>query len=254
VRTCTRTWNDYFKYVQGTQVVQNENKTIIDDSRYRRRYGYLTLMDYFQAVHYRAAPDAVPLWQTPQEPITAVKDAVTAFLDYMQQQRTDDRLALASFTYTDGNGRLEVPLTDDYTLIESTSRQRQAGHYHNQTNIAGGIEAARRELRTRRRTPASPLIVLLSDGRANWHHNAVNESAAQDAALEQARLAAADQFPILTISLGADADLGLMEQIADLTNGIHFVVPGGADVDDYRQQLFEVFAQIAAHRTLKLVY
>ena len=248
-----RNWSQYFAYVQGQEIGANDRKTIRDDPHYRQRYGYQTLMDYWQAVQYKATQDAIPLWRARQEPVTAVKDAVGVFLAYMEEQRTDDRLGLAAFTYTDDEGHLEVPLTDDYALVESTSRQRQAGHYHNQTNIAGGMEAARNELLARGRAGALRLIVLLSDGHANWHHGDVDEPAARNAALRQADLAAQENVPILTISLGADADQDLMQQIAEITDGIHFVVPGGADVDDYREQLFGVFARIAAHRPLRLV-
>jgi Mg-chelatase subunit ChlD len=172
------------------------------------------------------------------------------FLAYMNKQRTDDRIGLVSYTSSVGAGTLEVPLTDDYGLIESTSRQRQAGHYHPNTNIAGGIEVALTELRTRGRAGALKLIIVLSDGKTNYPGG---ERSARYAALQQAQQAANDNIPILTISLGTDADLNLMQDIADITNGIHFVVPGGNDVADYEDQLFELFAQLAGHRALRLV-
>jgi hypothetical protein len=255
VQTCTRGWSDYFSYVQGVQSVHNENKTIVDDAHYRKGYGYLTLTDYFQAVQYRASPDGVALWQTPQQPLTAVKDALNLFVDYMESPRTDDRIGLVAFTSTDGTAKLEVPLTADYTSIANTSQQRQAGHYHNQTNIAAGLATAVEELQTHRRAIAQRLIVLLSDGHANWidNNHSANEAAARNNALDQARQAAQDKLQILTISLGADADTDLMQQIADLTRGIHFVVPGGQTVSAYRAQLLAVFKQIALRRPLRLV-
>ena len=251
-----RTWSDYFSYVQGTPSAHNENKTVLDDPHYRKQYGYLTLMDYWQAVQYRATPDAVALWQTPQQPITAVKDAVDLFLYYMEHPRTDDRVALAAFTYTDGTATLEVPLTANYSQIESTSRHRQAGHYHNQTNIAAGIEVALEELRTRGRPGAQRLIVLLSDGHANWidNNHPADEPAAKEAALRQAPLAAHDKVQIIAISLGADADVDLMRQLAESTGGVLFTIPGGHAVSEYRDQLLAAFAQIALQRPLKLVY
>ena len=68
-----------------------------------------------------------------------------------------------------------------------------------------------------------------------------------------AYIAAEAGFPILTISLGASADTQLMEQIADITNGVHFRVPGGQSVSAYEDDLNEIFAAIAEHRPLKLV-
>lgn len=253
VQICTRGWSDYFDYVQGTATARNGGKTVLNDSHYQHHYGCLTLMDYFQAVQYRASPDGVALWQTPQEPITAVKDAVSLFLYYMEHPRTDDRVGLAAFTSTNGTGKLETPLIADYTLIETTSRHRQAGHYHNQTNIAAGIETACNELRAHGRSGAQHLIVLLSDGHANWYHNAVDQPHATSAALDQARSAGRDKFQILTISLGADADTDLMQQIANLTGGTHFSIEGGHAVSEYREQLLAVFTKIALQRSLKLV-
>jgi Mg-chelatase subunit ChlD len=250
-----RTWSDYFNYVQGTPSTHNENKTVLDDPHYRKQYGGLTLVDYWQAVQYRAIPDGIALWQTPEQPLTAVKDAVSLFLSYMQNPRTDDRIGLVAFTYTDGTAKLEVPLTTDFSQIGDTSQHRQAGHYHNQTNIAAGLQAAINELQTNGRASAQRLIVLLSDGQANWidNNHSADVSAATTAALNEAYVAAQDKFQILTISLGSDADTNLMQQIAAITSGIQFIIPGGQTVSAYRSQLLGVFSQIAMRRPLKLV-
>ena len=58
---------------------------------------------------------------------------------------------------------------------------------------------------------------------------------------------------MITISLGADAAVTLMQSVADLTDGIHFNVPGGQTVEEYSEELTEVFEAIASHRPLKLV-
>lgn len=237
-------WEDYFQYVQEDDV--------IEQAGYRRRYGYLTLINYWEAV--RAAANQTPdLWKTREQPVTAVKDAVSLFLLFMQQEQTDDRVGLAAYTSADGQAVVEVPLTDNYALVETTSRHRQAGHYHEYTNIASGIDSARAELIARGRSSAMRMIVLLSDGKANWHENRYSLSAARAATLAQARTAAADGIPVLTISLGADADTDLMQEVADITGGHHFIVPGGKLVAQYEQQLLAIFSEIAAHRPLKLV-
>jgi Mg-chelatase subunit ChlD len=263
------TWSDYFDYVQGKATPSNDSKTIatvdvededtgLEDTLkglYGKRYGYLTLMNYLQAVQYKAS-EAPNLWRTAEEPATAVKEAVSLFLYYMEHPRTDDRVGLTAFTSTQGSAKLEVSLTANYTSIDETAQQRQAGHYHNQTNIAAGIRVARDEIRTHGRTGAQRLIVLLSDGAANLkdNDNDPDPAGAKTAALQQARLAAKDKLRILTISLGAAADTGLMQQIADLTGGTHFVIPGGHAVSEYRAQLLAVFTKIALQRPVKLVY
>ena len=243
-----RTWSDYFNYVQRDRI--SNNIWNIVPSSHENRYGYLTWMDYLQAVQYIYEDHSVPLYATPQQPITAVKDAVTIFLAYMQQQPTDDRVALASYTYSDGGGHIEQILTDNYTAIESASRDLHAGYYDAYTNIAGGIEAARTELNSRGRESALRFIVLLSDGVAN---RPGGESSGRAAALAQADSAANERYPIVTISLGAAADTDLMQEIADRTRGVHFIVPAGDDVADYEDDLFAIFRLIADHRALKLV-
>lgn len=240
-------WNSYVQYVKTDSSVQQAG--------YRNRYGYLTLMNYWLSLSPKQ-PDPNHLWnlwQAHEQPITAVKDALTIFLNYMRQVETDDRVGLVAYTYTDGSGYLEVPLTLNFSLIESTSRQRQAGHYFDYTNIGAGLQTARTELLSHGRNGTLRMIVLLSDGNTNWLNNRYDLSGAKRAALDQARAANQDGFPVLTISLGANADHDLMQQIADLTGGVHFFVPGGDDVADYESQLMSVFAQIAAARPQRLV-
>jgi Flp pilus assembly protein TadG len=245
-------WNDYISYVKS-------DRGDVQNAGYRYYYGYRTLLNYWQSQQYMVSqtPD---LWQTHEQPITAVKDAVTLFLAYMNALRTDDRLGLASYTYANppggsgnGSGKLEVPLTDDYDQIESRSRHMQAGHYMAYTNIAGGIQAALTELRTRGRTGALRLIVLLTDGNANRPTDPHKSNYPAEAALEQAQQAANANIPILTISLGAVADTALMQDIAEITNGAYFVIPGGHSVDEYKDQLEAIFTQIANRRPLRLV-
>jgi len=234
-------WNDYIDYVM------NDND--VEDAGYRKRYGYLTFMDYLlsQKPMSNQTPD---LWKVSAQPITAVKNAVTLFLSYMHQVETNDRVGLVSYTYSDGAAKLEVPLTTDFSLIETTSRHLQAGHYDNYTNIGAGIQRARQELNDNSKPGTYKLIVLLTDGVAN---RPSNTSAARQYTLDQAAAAEADGYPIITISLGAGADTGLMQQVADITGGIHFNVPGGQSVDAYESDLMDVFREVAAHRPLKLV-
>ena len=44
-----------------------------------------------------------------------------------------------------------------------------------------------------------------------------------------------------------------MQEVADTTGGIRCNVPGGQSVDDYEEDLKDVFRQIADDRPLKLV-
>jgi hypothetical protein len=71
--------------------------------------------------------------------------------------------------------------------------------------------------------------------------------------LTEAQRCADDGYPIITVSLGSGADTDLMEQIATITGGVHFNVPGGQSVEQYEEDLKDVFREVAADRPLKLV-
>jgi hypothetical protein len=234
-------WEDYFNYVQTSSVINRAG--------YRKRYGYLTLVNYWLEVRptYGETPD---LWKTSEQPITAVKDAMTVFLDYIGGGNTSDRVGLAVYTSEDGTSKLEKGLTDNYQLIEEISRQRQAGHYTRSTNIGAGIAKARQELNENSRPGTFKMIVLMTDGMAN---RPGSESDAKRYVRDEAQRAADDRYPIISISLGADADRDLMQEVADITGGVHFNIPGGQRVADYERQLKEVFREIAKNRPLKLV-
>jgi Mg-chelatase subunit ChlD len=226
-----------------------QSSSYINGAGYRKKYGYLTLVNYWlekQAMHSQT-PD---LWKTSEQPITAVKNAVRVFLDYIQEVKSDDQVGLAVYTYTDGTARLETGLTRNMQLVEDISRQRQAGHYDTMTNIGAGLQKARLELENNARHGAFKMIVLMTDGIANRPYN---ETQARNFLLQEAQKCAEKRYNILTVSLGAGADTGLMQQVADITGGIHFNVPGGQSVAAYEAQLKEVFKEIAAHRPLRLV-
>ena len=234
-------WNDYIRYVRTSGNVNRAG--------YRKRYGYMTLVNYWleRQPRYNQTPD---LWQTRQQPITAVKDSLQVFLAYLQEAETNDRVGLAVYTAADGTATLESPLTADYQSIEDTSRQRQAGHYDVYTNIGAGIKEAREELERNGRPSSKRMILLMTDGIAN---RPSDTTTARAYVRSQAQLAADSRLPIVTVSLGAGADTALMQEVADMTSGVHFNIPGGQTVAEYEEDLKDVFRAVAADRPLKLV-
>jgi hypothetical protein len=234
-------WADYIQYVKSSSTIYGAG--------YRRKYGYLTLVNYWLE-RKPSAHETPDLWMTSEQPISAVKDALAVFLGYLQEVDTDDRVGLAIYTSRNGTGKLESPLTGDYARIEYISRHRQAGHYHRFTNIGAGMQKARIELEQNGREGALKMIVLMTDGIAN---RPSDTTSAKAFVREEAHLAAAGEFPIVTVSLGAAADKGLMQEVADVTGGLHFNIPGGQSVAAYEEDLKDVFRQIAGHRPLKLV-
>lgn len=234
-------WSDFVSYVMtdGT----------ISQAGYRKKYGYLTWMNYLQAKQaaYSQTPD---LWKTSEQPITAVKDATDLLVAYLEEHCPADRLGLSIYTSTDGTAILEKSLTHEFATVSSIVRHRQAGHYQPYTNISAGMKTARLELQNHARAGVFKLMVLMTDGEAN-RPGSVNQAKA--AVITEAQAALQAGIPILTIALGVEADTDLMQQVADITKGAFFEIPGGQSVADYEEQLKEVFRRVASDRKLQLV-
>jgi len=238
-------WDGYINYVKNSGG-QNKN------AGYRYQFGYLNFVNYL--LESRSSHNQTPdLWKVSAQPITAVKNSVDLFVTFIEQSDSDDQMGLAVYNAPDGEGLLESSLTDNYGYIMTQSNHRQSNHYHNYTNISAGMRTAREELSLNAREGSLKMMVLLTDGVANWHNGGVNNSAAKNDVINEAYLSADEGFLIVTISLGAGADKNLMQQVADITKGVHFNIPGGQTVEEYSEDLTEVFQQIASQRPLKLV-
>ncbi len=235
------TWDTWISYVKN----DSTNKT----AGYQRMYGQMNVVNYLleERPRYNQTPT---LWQTSEQPITALKNSVTVFLSYLQEVDTDDRLGLSVYNSAAQTAVLESGLTDNFQLVEDISRQRQAGHYDEYTNIGAGMQTARLELQNNARVGAQKIMILMTDGVAN---KPTNTTTAKAFVRQEAALAAAAKIPILTISLGAGADTALMQEVADTTGGVHFNVPGGQGVEELEDDLKAVFGQVADDRPLKLV-
>jgi len=234
-------WSDFVNYVK--------NDGTVNAAGYRDKYCILVWVNYLLQNKPRAA-ETPDLWMTSEQPLTAVKDSVSLFINYIQQVDTDDQMGLSVYTSASGGAVLETGLTSDFPLVETITRQRQAGHYDLYTNIGAGMQTARIELEQNARPGALKLMVLMTDGIAN---RPSDTTTARAFALSEADLAAAAKIPIITISLGSGADVNLMQQIADVTGGRHFNIPGGQTVAEYEADLKDVFRAIADDRPLKLV-
>ena len=235
-------WDDYINYVQ--------DDSYVNSAGYRCKYGYLTWVNYLLAKQCGAS-DTPGLWKVCEQPVTALKDAVDVFLSYLQSNSTDDRVSFSLYTYSDDTAKLESPLTKVYSAISTLVRQRQAGHYVGGTNISAGMTKARVDLQTNGRPGALKMMVLMTDGVVNMPTG--NTTTDKAKVIQEAQLCATAKIPIVTISVGAYADTALMQQVANITGGAAFIVPGGQPIAEVEEQLKEVFAQVAADRPLKLV-
>ena len=56
---------------------------------------------------------------------------------------------------------------------------------------------------------------------------------------------------IIAVTVGQDADQDLMEEIAEVGNGVHFHAQGS--IDQYSQQLAAIFGRITGKRSVELI-
>lgn len=236
-------WTEYITTVQASS-------GDIKDAGYRDMYGYMTWLEYLQTQRESAAETA-DLWMTSEQPVGVLKDGVDEFINYITNMESEDRVGLAVYTHTNSVGAiLEHAMSLNLTQVKDTTRRRQAGHYKSGTNISAGMKVARQEIEANARKRAARLMVVMTDGLPN---EPTSTSVATAAVITEANAAKASKIKILAISLGAGADTSLMQQIADITGGIHYNVPGGSNINTVRSQLQAVFRQIASSRPLRLI-
>ena len=233
-------WTDYVSYVSDSSNVGEAN--------YQYMYGTKCLINYWN--------EQKPLYSQTTglsvcstQPLTAAKNASDVLCDYIADVEADDKVGLAIYTHTNSNGAiLESGLTHNVASIKPLYRNRQAAHYDNMTNIGGGLKVARLELENNGRQDAYRVIVLMTDGVANRPFGN-----AEQWAIDQANLCKSSKIKIMAIALGLGADEDLMLELAEITGGKRFIVPGGGTIAEYEAQLMQVFQEIAADRPLKLL-
>lgn len=223
-------------------------------SSLRYRFGVKTFVNYL--MERRVANSQTPeLASVPTQPMQAVKDAVHYMMRVVDEMDTDDQVSLEIYGTT---AHHEVDLTHDVTKVSNRLNEMQAGHYNSWTNTGAGIHAGITELTSARsRGSARKLIVLLTDGNANCNKSnncGSNENqldAGNDYTLSAAQAAAALGIRIVCVSVGADANTSLMQQVAEIGQGEHFHAEGS--IDEYSAQLREIFERIGGDRPVELI-
>ncbi|MFH1266133.1 MAG: VWA domain-containing protein [Planctomycetota bacterium] len=142
-------------------------------------------------------------------------------------------------------GVLEAVLTTKFDYLRDTVLSRanlEARKYSGGTGTGAAIGDAAHYLTygSEARDDVEEVIVLMSDGYANKP-----SGNGPGYALAMARYAAGLDVTIYTISLGNDADLDLMQDIADITGGNHFDATGSGEAT-LTKKLAEAFELAAA--------
>jgi uncharacterized protein YegL len=169
---------------------------------------------------------APPGWQfgqsvPPQARWLDASNAVEGFLELMKKSTLDERVSLS--TYSD-KAKSDVPLTQNYNLIENAITAYGAKFEGGSTNIGDGILAGAKTLGDKKsaRPWATRVLIVLTDGIHNTGTDPIY--AAQQAAQEN--------ILIYTVTFSAEADIAKMQNVAQIGSGKHFHAATGAQLAD----------------------
>lgn len=149
-----------------------------------------------------------------------LKAAATGFVDRLT---STDRVGLVSFA---SGVRVDSQLTNDFDAVKTAISALSDG---GSTNLGGGIGTGAGEL-DHRRSDATPILIVLSNGLANAGPGVVSE----------ATEAKSDGVRLISIALGSDADDSTLQAIASDPKGENFFdAPTGADLDEVFKTITE---------------
>jgi len=243
-RTVSQSKTVWMQYINSYMNKTNTRLYKVNND-FRYRFGAKTFINFLmeKRMYHNKTPEFAGV---PAQPMQAVKEAVSVMMDIIVDLDTDDMVSLEIYGTT---GRHELDLSRDYTAISDRLNDMQAAHYDNCTCMGAGLERAIEELNsTRARGASRKMIILLTDGKANVGKGGLG---AAGYALQQAEIAADQGFKIFCVSVGANSDQGLMQQIADIGHGEHFHAEGS--IDQYSDDLAEIFRQLGGKRPVELI-
>lgn len=238
-------WYDYL----NNYVAHRNASMLRGDNDFRYRVGLKTFIDYVLVK--QASNERTPeLADTPMQPLEAIKQAAEYLNEFLIDLNGNDHVALTSYS-TDA--RHELDLTSDLEQVSARLNELQAQYYgESRTNIGDGISVAATELvGENARNFAQKVIILLTDGVANVGENSNGTQAGESHAIAMARAAASRNIRIITVSVGSGADQDLMQEIAEIGNGVHFHAEG--DIATYSAELADIFQQIGEMRFVQLL-
>ena len=259
-------WNEYIQYVSGRYYTpgmtrENANQGYYGETNLKYRFGLKTWVDFLQERVNTDPSDGLAGNGT--QPMGAIADAAKVLIDYVDTADTQDQVALSSYA-TVGYGPWDKSdymsyLTTDLQSVRDRIDKLYPGMWTSTTNIAEGIEDGRTTLFTspNARDHAAKVMILMTDGIANAKRSGSSLSNYNDA-LAAATEAATNKDPvyvkpvqIYTVSVGANADTDLMEEIAEIGKGETFQAQGS--IEEYEEQLTAIFKDLASKRPVILI-
>jgi hypothetical protein len=225
------------------------------------------------------------LWKTRHYPFHAIKQGHELLCQYLADLGFDDELGMVSY---DSNHRIETsindsdpetpnvdissdPVTSDFESVRKLMHYKQASHYSNSTNMAGGLKDGIAMLDAHKRGGSRQAILLMTDGNGNtldsgesgslpsgWNWNELfdyngdgvadytTSNTSARCTLKYVKEAVDKGYTVHAISVGVDGDSNLLRAVAWLGNGHFVLVPGGQSVSDMEETVKAAFAKIAS--------
>ena len=180
--------------------------------------------------------------------IDAVKIAAKTFNGFLRKY---DYVGVVKFNNYQATYVVNPPTNDTDAVNTSIDSITASGW----TPMASGIEYAINELNTfndSKNSPAVNVIILLSDGNANIDLNGkYNVKQAILDTLYEAEVAKDDGYIIYTIGYGSDANVTLLQQIAEITGGKFYFAANTQELEDiYKSIAKDVLTKVAENVTV----
>ncbi|HWY79071.1 MAG TPA: VWA domain-containing protein, partial [Candidatus Sulfotelmatobacter sp.] len=172
--------------------------------------------------------------------ISNAKIGANNFID-LTAKNTNNEVGLVSFS---SSATIDSPLTSDFMSVKNHINQIQA---KNATCIQCAINQASNALTSGKRSNIKNVIVLLTDGIANYvegTNKQVSQSQAEQATLTAAANAhKANDTIIFTIGLGKNVNASFLKQLATTTGGQYYFPPSSNNLNDIYTQISQIIAQ-----------
>lgn len=159
------------------------------------------------------------------------------FLEFL---KPGDRVAIVEFS---GEAKTVRPLSpfERGTISAVASDVERVGNSGQFTDILAGLKLARSLLTEAPRADATPVIVLLSDGKLDPDPAATSASTSKLVLTEEFLPSLRDDgIKVHTLAFGDQVDRGLLAEIATATDGASWFTPTSAKIHESYAQLFLV--------------
>ncbi len=195
-------------------------------------------------------------------PIHEAKDATVQFIDELQGDPVDHRVAAVGFPgkHAHNNATYSGPLdpaVTHFTLTENLSgaktQVRNSGTLDYATPTDAGLRDARRLLERDGNSSHKQVIVLLTDGKPTedqppnvpYSGDVAHGDSGPDFTnwVNETQVTNASGIPVYTVAVGGGADRRVTKQIADQTGGNEYHAPTAADLPSVFDDIYRDVSQ-----------